>query len=495
MNFKYLGLALLITIIASGQMTGQTFLDALRYSNADVLGTARTVGVGGSLGALGTDFGVVNTNPAGIAMNRRSEFNITPTFVSTNISSLLTNGGNNSETTENDANVLLNNLGVIIYSQPRNPRWRTMNLAIGFNKVIDFNQSSLFEGRSQGSITDRFVDIANRDNFLNDFETGVAFDASAIYFPEDAQDDLYHTDFEFNPNAVLFREQSILEEGSLNELTIGMAGNYDEKVLFGITLGIPFVSFRQEKTYREVDEGNGPDGDVLFFDNLEYRERLTTTGSGINLKAGLIFRFNQMFRAGIAVHTPTYMTLEDNFTTSMDYTFTDANGTSTGFGDSPDGLFNYNLTTPWRFIGSAGVLIQGIGFITGEIEYLNFTGSKISFDEFPEDANSVNADIDDFLSSALRIRLGGEVVYKKLRFRGGVGLRQAPFVDDDAFDYNFSGGIGVRLRGFYADLAYRFDDRQESYIPYVSIRSPDEEQVVDVNAKRSMALLTVGINF
>ncbi len=495
MNSKCTGFIIAVILIFSTNLTSQNFVDALRYSNADVLGTARTVGVGGSLGALGTDFAVMSTNPAGIGMNRRSEFNITPTFVNTNVATVLTTGGGNGEQTENDANVLLNNLGVIIHSEPRSLKWKTMNLAIGFNKVADFNQSTLFNGRSQGSITDRFVDIANRDNFLNDFETGPAFDASAIYFPEDATDDLYHTDFEFNPRAVLFREQTIVEEGSLNELVFGFGANYDEKVLVGLTLGVPFVSFRQEKVYTEEDEGTGPDGDVLFFDNLSYTERLTTTGSGINLKAGLIFRFNQMIRAGVAVHTPTYFTFEDNFTTDMEYTFTDVNGSSTGLGQSPEGIFNYNLTTPWRFIGSAGILLQGIGFISGEVEYLNFASAKISFDEFAEDAEDINQEIEGQLSSALRVRLGGEFVYKQLRFRAGVGLKQAPFTDDDAFDYNFSGGIGVRLKGFYADLAYRFDDRQETYLPYVSIASPDEDQVVSVNARRSMALLTVGVNF
>jgi len=54
--------------------------DALRFSTLDVLGTARTIGIGGGIGALGADFSVISTNPAGLAAFRRSEFTVTPSF-------------------------------------------------------------------------------------------------------------------------------------------------------------------------------------------------------------------------------------------------------------------------------------------------------------------------------------------------------------------------------------------------------------------------------
>ena len=59
---------LLIAAMFSGLLIyGQTSADALRYSNFDVSGTARTIGVGGGLGALGADFSAPksNSNPCG----------------------------------------------------------------------------------------------------------------------------------------------------------------------------------------------------------------------------------------------------------------------------------------------------------------------------------------------------------------------------------------------------------------------------------------------
>ena len=69
---------LLIFVSFSINIHAQTISDALRYSNLEVGGTARTVGVGGGIGALGADYSVLSTNPAGIAAFRTNEFVITP---------------------------------------------------------------------------------------------------------------------------------------------------------------------------------------------------------------------------------------------------------------------------------------------------------------------------------------------------------------------------------------------------------------------------------
>ena len=210
MKLKY---SIFFLLMATGFISqGQSFVDALRYSNFDVIGTARTVGVGGALSALGTDFGVLSTNPAGIALNRRSEFVITPALISNNVESTLTNGSN-GPITETDGQVVINNFGLLIHSKPRSRVWTTMNLGIGFNKVVDFNRSTFFEGRSTGSITDRFVELANANGGLDEFETGVAADAFAIYLLDDPNDNDYHNDFELAPNANVFRNQIITEEG------------------------------------------------------------------------------------------------------------------------------------------------------------------------------------------------------------------------------------------------------------------------------------------
>ncbi len=486
-------LILVLFFFLSLTINAQNFVDALRYSNFEAMGTARTVGVGGGLGALGTDFAVLSTNPSGIALNRRSEFVFTPAQVFTNVESFLTNGNNNAPITETDGQTVINNFGAIVHSAPRSNRWTTMNFAIGFNKLAEFNRSTFFQGRSIGSITDRFKELANNNNGLDLFESGVAADAFAIYLLDDPNDNDYHTDFELAPNADVFRDQIITEEGSINELSIGLAGNYDEKVMIGFSLGVPFVSFTQEKVYREIDEGQSQDGDVPFFESLTFRENLTTTGTGINAKLGAIWRVNQAIRLGLAVHTPTAFRLEDNFTTSMQYTFTDGGTTSTEEGFSPDGISEFRLSTPWRFIGSGGFIFKKYGFLTGEVEWVNYRTNNLRFDGAQAEEQVANQEIESELSSVINVRVGGEVAVNLMRFRGGVGFRQSPFEGDEALDPVISLGLGVRLKGFYSDLAFRYDQFREGYIPYLTTDFP--EQFVETETRRSIVIWTFGFRF
>ncbi len=496
-RFNFLYLAIIITT----NLNGQNFLDALLYSQYDILGTARTIGVGGGLGALGTDFGVLSTNPAGLALNRKSEFVITPAFLHNQVESTILDNEDALPNKEGKGKILLNNFGLVVFSSPRrSPKWKTMNFSIGFNKLADFNREYSFDLRGPGSLLEDYLLIAN-DNLgfdlldVDPFGTYVANQALAIYTFEPPDDDgFYHSDFELTPNPVIAKEQTITEEGSVNELTFALSGNYDEKVMFGISIGVPIVRFSQEKTYREIDDGSGADGTVPFFEEMEFQEDLTTTGTGFNAKLGLIFRFNQAFRLGVAAHTPTSYSLEESFTSTMVYSYTDQNGFNTETGLSPEGNFRYRLRTPWRFIGSAGYLINRAGFLTGEVELVNYTQSNFNFDGSGGLEDDANREIDDELSSAINVRLGGEFAYQNFRFRAGVGLLQSPFEGDTDFSNTFSAGFGIRQRSFYVDLAYRYNTGTDQYSPYDAI-DPIRQINVENNLNRNLIVATLGIRY
>ena len=71
--------AIFISIISLSTFA-QNDIDALRYSKTTFGGTARYMGLCGAFGALGADFSVLSTNPAGIGLYKSSEFTITPTL-------------------------------------------------------------------------------------------------------------------------------------------------------------------------------------------------------------------------------------------------------------------------------------------------------------------------------------------------------------------------------------------------------------------------------
>jgi hypothetical protein len=324
---------------------------------------------------------------------------------------------------------------------------------------------------------------------LDDFEAGPAFDAGAIY----EFDGAYVSDFELEPDALVSKNQSVTSKGSVSEMVLSLAGNYKERILIGATIGLPFVTFSENKIYREVDDGAGADGDIPFFDDLEYEERLTTTGLGINFKLGVIVRPIQALRLGAAVHSPTAYRLEDSYSSTMTYSYTEDQQSDSFTAESPDGLFEYKLRSPWRYIGSAGVIIGKYGFLSGEVELADYGNAKFRYDDFRDAEREVNDSIVSTLSSAMNIRLGGELAYEIFRFRGGFGLHHSPYAGDDTVNNSFSAGLGIRGESVFLDFAFRHYNFKETYIPYLTSQAP--QQFVDNEVNNNQFLLTLGFKF
>ena len=487
----------LATFLISISLQAQGAFDALRLSHYQVGGTARTVGVGGALGALGADFATLSVNPAGLGWYRRSEFTITPGLMAANTTSVMENEPNNPGTEDNRSIFNFNNIGVVVTSRPRGGDWTTFNFGIGLNRQANFNQQFFFAGRSAGSITDRFLDIANSDLGPDDFEAGPAIDVGAIYQRQGS--DLYISDFTLAPDAAeVYREQEVISRGAVNEMVFAFAGNYKERILFGATLGVPFVNFSEDKIYREVDEGGALEGDIPFFDQLEYQEEVNTTGIGVNLKLGLIVRPHQMVRLGAAVHTPTAFRLDDSYNTSLFYSFVDGQGPYSDEVLSPDGLFEYRLRTPWRFIGSAGVVFDKAGFLTAEVEHVDYTSNRFRFDGFREDERMVNDSINNQLKAVTNFKLGGEAAYEIFRFRAGFNILPSALEGDNTVNYGYSLGIGLRQRNFFLDIAYRRDQLRETYVPYLIDQGqpdPAPQQFVENEVVLNRFLATFGFKF
>ncbi len=494
---KKLILSLFLVTLFSRINIAQNLGDAVRYSVLEVGGTARSVGVGGAIGALGADFTVLSTNPAGAAAFRRSEFTFTPTFERSAVDAQLA-GTDNPVRGDSKSNFNFNNIGIVFSGRPLSTKWRTAVFGIGVNRLANYNQNIFYEGSSFGSITDRWWELAGTtpSDQLDAFEAGLAFDAGALY-DYDPQFG-YLTDFLDNaelPGSFLVdKSQQINRKGSLNEIVFTYAGNYDEKLLVGATLGIPIIKFEETKTFIETDESDR----VPFFDDLAYTERLKTKGSGINFKVGVIYRMSQMVRFGAAVHTPSSFGLEDSFSTELSYRFEDANGINRFEEASPDGSFQYRIRTPWRFIGSGGVIVNKKGFLSAEVEYVDYTSARFKFNNTSSQGDiqregELNGEIDNQLGSALNIRFGGEYALEALRFRAGYSLTGSPYVNGGSTNGALSLGAGYRGEGFFVDFAFKRLGNQAQYRPYLlSTDFIDLEQVVSFDERRNRFMLTFG---
>ena len=472
--------------LASAQ--AQVLEDALRFSDFRVGGTARSVGVGGALGALGSDFSVLSTNPAGLAWYRRSRFLASPSLYNARTTSLLTNDVDGRAVEENRANFNLNTFG-LVFATPKTSKWRAINVGIGVNRLANFNQDFTFEGQSTGSIIDRFQQQANSVGFIAT-ESDLAFLTGAVYdFNEDGR---YDSDVELAPDALLQRSQTVERRGAINELVFSVAGNYRDKLMLGATIGVPFARYEVDKSYREADTAGD---DVPFYNALSFNEELLITGTGFNFKMGMIYRATQGIRIGAALHTPTRFGFDEDYSTSMGYNFTDDTGTQDLSAESEEQTRSYTLRTPWRFIGSLGFIIKKRGFLSAEVEHVNFAGNEYTIDTDQQTQNFLNEDIENFFSRAWNLRFGGEFALEAFRFRAGYRLQNAGFEDDDSNLGIISGGLGLRQKGFFVDLAYQhFLSTENTYVPYLA-PTVEGDQVVENERGAGQLVLTAGFTF
>ncbi|HRK28115.1 MAG TPA: hypothetical protein PK239_12615 [Chitinophagales bacterium] len=489
-----------VALLAGIALQAQTPEDALRYSQNQVVGTARAAGSGGAFGALGADFTSLSINPAGLGLFRKSEFTITPSIYFANTE---TDYWGNMETdSRNSFN--LSNVGFVFKGGGRRPdaSWRAVNFGIGLNRIANYNRNTILIGKNtKNSLLDYYAQQAQgtpgnqvRDNYP--FGAGLAY-FSFLINP--------------NPNATtpnsyigvtngfaIEQQEFITERRANDEFVMSLGANYMDKLFIGGTLGIPFVRYRAEKFYSEIDrddivQGVAADLGSYDFDRFELTENLQTRGTGINGKLGVIFRPADVLRLGAAVHTPTLMSINERFSSDLYTRF--ANYDTLLF--SPEGEYDYQLTTPWKFVGSAAFLLKQLGFLSIDYEWTDFSQMAFSFDNLPQDrrlASEINREISNRFQSTSTIRVGAEFALDIFRVRAGYGFQSSPYKGFSDFNrQTISAGVGFRDKLLFADVAYVYAFSKNNYYPYTLAAGGVDPALVQNNAGN--LLFTLGIRF
>lgn len=489
--------SLLINNIFIQNVNAQTAGDAFRMSATAPLSTARSLGVSGAMGALGGDFSTASSNPAGIGVYRGSELTLSPMLYSINTDAMLR--PTSAPYSQNNTRFGFNAGLVLTAKNSNDADWRNINFAMGVNRLAEFNQRFNYRGTIAGSVVNRF--LAEAENGISDpFGTDLALETYAVFLDSVRNSSgrweyFYNNDFTGKPTAPIFREEAVQVSGSVTELAFTLAGNYKDKLQVGATLGIPFATYTETKTYKEVDELN----QIPYFERLTYNRTANTSGAGVNLKIGLIARPIQQLRIGLALHTPTYWSLKDSFSTQFEYVIRQNNGSLfPSSASSPDGIFNYNMVSPWRMLGSVAVVLGKIGFVSADAEYVNYTQPRFIYDAENFNAeNSVNQEIKSIYQANWNVRVGAELVVAEiLRLRGGASYRTSPVVGQDLSGLAYSGGIGIRTRGFFFDLGYRVNrnNKPVEYSPY-QLSGNISQPRVNVTSETHQVLMTLGFRF
>ena len=256
------------------------------------------------------------------------------------------------------------------------------------------------------------------------------------------------------------------------------------------------ANYSVEKIYTERDDSTAAGGAIPYFSDLRYSEQLRTSGTGINGKIGILIKPNQVLRLSAALHTPTVYAFNDDYTNNLENNYYEdrrEQGAFLGSEATREGTFEYTQSTPWRIFLGAGLIVGKRGFISTEVEHVDYANNKFGYDEYPEAQDEINDKIRGQLRPVTNVRIGGELVFDALRFRAGYGILPSVFQNDDSRSTVISAGIGYRKDEFFLDMAYRHSTITETYYPYITSQAPLQE--VENKYTLGNVVFTLGVKF
>lgn len=441
----------------------QTDQDAFRYSGTSISGTARFSAMSGAFGALGGDFSGLSTNPAGIGIYRSSEITFTPSiYAATTNSTFLGN-----KTSDDKFNFNFGNAGLVLTNKLRSDEgsdgWKSWSFGFGYNRQDNFHSRMVYEGKNMdNSMLDYFAENAGKQDYtsLNSFYEYLAYYTYLINPDNDTATTQYTPAItEYGETQRMSRES----RGAKGETVFSFGGNYNNKLYIGATLGLTSLRYSEESTYEELTNSNVLDS----LKSYQFQQNLTTDGSGVNIKFGMIYRPIDMFRFGLAIHSPTWYTMHDDYKNYMTSKFVNGQTYTT---ESPDGSFDYEMTTPFKAIGSFGLIFNNLGLLGVDLEVEDYSSAKFNSQDYSffDENKAIRAKYDPVTT----VRVGTEWKYMNLSFRGGMAFTSAPIKSaytTSGSDYSklgFSGGIGMKENNFFLDLGYVYTKSNQYFQPY-----------------------------
>lgn len=527
-------------------VTAQTVYDAAKIADKDLNGTARFVGMGGAMSALGGDISTIGTNPAGIGIYRSHDV-----MTSFSLSSFGTDAnymGNNLSTSKMKGSY--DNLGFVLSTKIGNKTTlRYVNFGFNYHKANSFygnmemggklgNQSQSYYMAWQAAGIEKWGSSPYTDDYIG-WLSVLGYDGWLItdittdrtdtpYLDEEGNqindvdgNPLYRTPGVYyglydNGNASFRSEQ----RGGIEQYDFNVSFNIKDRVYLGVTLGAYSVDYNKYTTYGE-SYGNGE------YYSLTSNNQIV--GAGFDVKLGAIIRPFEYspLRVGLAIHTPTFYSLDYKTRAYVESSLYDPvtgknEAASVATENIVDGdmVREFRLQTPWLYNVSLGYTIGNNWALGAEYEYQDYSSMEFrdpqGFSDSFEFENSTTA----MLKGVHTFRAGLEYkVIPQFAIRAGYNYRSALF-NKDAFkdlpinsiqtdtDFsntqalnNYTVGIGYRGSMFYADLAYKFTSCKSDFYPFVNMNQTDNvleitpPEATKVTDRRSQVLLTLGVRF
>ena len=519
-------------------MAQETYENA-KIAAEDLNGTARYVGMGGAMEALGADISTISTNPAGIGLFRKSTVSTSFGLVSQQDAVEFSSG--------NKTNLSFDQIGFVYAA--RSGAKSFVNFGFNYHKSRNFDfilsAADRLDNASQNKLTyDKAyvsaIDIAQgydgilykqRDGepIVKDGELNYVPDFDRPYVSCNQLDDIYarglnyYDMWGYDPASSYTLDRA--HKGYVGAYDFNISGNINDRVYLGMTIGLRDVNYRHYGEY--VEQLSGPDGNY----QLTVADERRIDGAGANITAGVIFRpvETSPFRMGLSVATPTWYDLKtSNYTEVFD---------NTGGKDSSGETYEFKLYTPWKFGLSLGHTVGNFLALGASYEYADYahldtrvkTGGYYDYwyDDYYEESESdvaMNDHTKQTLKGVSTLKLGLEYkpdpsiavrfgynyvspMYKADGFKDGTIQSNGSYYSSATDFTNWKAtnritcGVGYSTGGFNFDVAYQYSATDGDFMPfmtYVDNEYSDNDNVcnaVKVSNKRHQLLFTVGYKF
>ena len=389
------------------------------YDNISSLGTARYNAMAGSMGALGGDASVLNTNPAGLGV-----------FITDDVSASLAINSNKStaslagkSTSQNISKANLGSAnGVLSFQSNEQNAWKFVN--VGINYVTQ-------------SLNDKLQSPGNA-NIRETIQTTTDYNIFEGH--------LYET------------------IGHRSKLNLGIGGDYDNKIYIGAAVNFSSVNIEQYDEVK-VSSLNTKKTKYLSRQNTPYIEE----ADGFSLSLGVIGKLSNAVRLGASIESPTWYSID------REYNYYRINGSVlsiNGYTESRTFRTPTKLTLSGAFIPNKHFAFN-VNYRV-DLGKPNFGGgaADVQLNNFYESAYKAQHEV----------RIGGEYRIKSFRVRGGYAFTTSPFKDhtETMYDNNanvvsgklsnyivgktqvISGGIGYDFKLFYIDASYQHRTHEHS---------------------------------
>jgi hypothetical protein len=502
--------------------------NALLYGRVMPSGSARIQSLGGAQTALGGDYSSAYSNPAGLGMFNHSEFTLSPGLNFSNTDAKYLNNAASS------SNMKFNIPGLSMVIHPISPNTSGFlggSFGVTLNRINDFNQSYLYSGtNSNSSLIDYFINNSygsdgkplDPSSMLYDQNNGPGenfYNISALAYNN------YLTDYDSASNSYVsplrplagetrseLQQERVNRSGSQYQVSVAYGGNFSDKLYLGVGVGFTTLRYNVRQSFTESNFSFSTDPNYNPLKNFTVNEGYNFRGSGINLTAGLIYRPINMIQIGASIVTPTVYQITDTYNATVNSTWNHFdyynNGKyldeiSVAF-DKPS-VVTYNVKTPFRFNTGATFFIGKYGFLTSDVEFVNYSSAKYSDPNQNNDPQFIagnNADIKSSLTpgSTINLRLGGEYRFDMFRVRAGYALYPDPYKDKsvDRKLQNFTGGIGIKKGKYSIDFTGIYSMSNNVRVPYSAGANPAiyfADPTAQLKSSNLNFIVTVGFTF